>query len=245
MRFITLFLIALSATSFAQTIHYFRVNMGPKLEMFQVSNPANLEMLPHVDVGAGVYLGRRISENFSAEVGVVKNDYTARFQIQTKNPEGEEVNLFSNSLYPTYSSYQVALLGQYRLPLNENWSIYGSAGFHAFLTKNLDREGILTENETIYASNGDEVDNMELIYFSNEFEGGNLIFRADAGVYRRISENISIDLSFSGRAASQTVSEFTVEYSSNLGASAKNILISNKATSWGLNLGIKFKINNL
>ncbi|MBT8327054.1 MAG: outer membrane beta-barrel protein, partial [Bacteroidia bacterium] len=232
MRLVLILLIGLSTQGFAQTFHYFRVNMGPKLEYFQVQNAANLEMLAHIDVGAGVYIGKRFNEKFSAEVGIVKNDYTARFEINTKNPEGKELSLFGQSLYPTYSSYQIAVLGQYRVPINEKWIVYSNVGFHAFLTKNLSREGILTENEIIYANNGDEVDNMELIYFSNDFEGGNLIFRADLGVYRNITDNLAIDMSISGRAASQSISEFTVEYKSNLGASAKNILISNHAASW-------------
>ena len=235
---ITAILIFFTATVFGQQIHYFRVNMGPKTEFFTLENTQNIQKLTHVDVGAGAYLGFRFNPHVFAEIGVIKNDYSFKFEVPTTI--GDEVLIaHENTVYPVYSSYQLGLLAGYETRLNEDWIAYGKLGFHLFLSKKLDRTGTIAS--TKYLDNGDPV---KVTWYSNDFEAGNLIFRGDLGFYRNVSENLALDFFVSGRSSNLVVNSALMTLESNA-ANEQNIVLNNKATSLGFNIGVKYKIRNL
>jgi hypothetical protein len=245
MKYLILIIITtISLSSFGQNLHYFRIHMGPKMEFHSIQNSSNVEMVPHIDVGAGFYLGKRFTKNISAELGIIKNDYSARFQINTQNLAGNDVAVFRDKVYPTYSSYQLGILGSYRGNLSEKWVAYGKVGFHIFLKKELDRTGSEFFVEEI-STDGSFSESMDVTLYSNDFEGGILVFRGDAGVYRNISDDLALDLCISGRVSNLPVNQFSLEYQQNWNVPEKNILITNSAASLGFYLGIKYKINNL
>jgi hypothetical protein len=242
-------LLTVSAVTFAQEdsskskVHYFRANMGPKLEHYVATGNANVSAYPHMDVGAGFYLGKRFTERVYAEVGLIKNDYSARFEITSQNMAGEELKSFSKELYPTFSSVQVGLLGGYRLPLSEKWTVYGQGGVHFFLSKKLTREGNQNFKDAATNEKNTYEETMNVTTFSNAFEAGNLIFRADAGVYRRVSETLSIDISVSGRASNLPLNQFTIEYTSFSNSTPQQAEFTNKGVAINLIFGVKYRIN--
>ncbi|PCJ66395.1 MAG: hypothetical protein COA58_06355 [Bacteroidetes bacterium] len=244
--------LCISVTAFGQSdtlipsspkLHYFRVNMGPKLEQYVVNGNSNVTSIPHLDVGAGLYIGRRFTENIYAEVGLIKNDYSARLEITSQNMAGEELKSFSSQLYPTFSSVQVGLLGGYRLPLSEKWTIYGQGGFHLFLNKKLTRTGSQFFKEPARNESGSYEEDIEVIAFSNDFEPGNIIFRGDVGVYRQISKSLSLDFSVSGRFSNLPLNEFKIEYSSFSNSTKQQAVVANKGVALNLIFGIKYQIN--
>ena len=226
-------------------VHYFRANMGPKMERYVASGNLNVSAYPHMDVGAGFYLGRRFSEKVYAEVGLIKNDYSARFEITSENGAGEELKSFSKELYPTFSSVQVGLLAGYRMPMSEKWIAYGQGGIHFFLSKKLTRTG--NQNFKDAATNADNTyeETMNVTTFSNGFEAGNIIFRADIGAYRRVSETLSIDLAISGRASNLPLNQFTIEYSSFSNSTPQQAEFTNRGVALNLVFGVKYRINKL
>lgn len=242
---ITLILLLLSTVLSAQNVHYFRVNMGPKFEQHQIVNTQQVRMLPHIDVGAGIYLGKRFSEEWSAEVGLLKNDYSARFEIDTRNIQDEEVVAFENFVYPTFTSYQLALLGTYRFPTDRRWSYYATAGVQLFIKRSLSREGTLILTDEINPEE-EPVEEFDMVVYSNGFESGNLIFRADLGAFYAVNEDLSLDISLTARASNLLVNEFSMEYSNFNGSIfEKDIHIRNSGKALQLSLGIKYRINAL
>ncbi len=245
MRILTsLLLLAIINISYAQTIHYFRVQMGPKMENYKVLNNDNVKALSHVDVGAGLLVGKRFTENFYAEAGVFKNDYSAKFEITTKNQDGIELKSFSDQLYPTFSTAQAGIFGGYRSEYSEKWTWYAQGGVQSTLTKKLEREGSqffyeIAKNE----ASGDE-EQIEVITFSNGLGPGNLIFRADAGLYRSVSEHLAIDMSVSGRFSNLVFNEFEIEYFSQSEPQKKRAVLQNNAKSFSFSIGLKYKIND-
>ena len=212
--------------------------MGPKTEFFSLENTQNIQKLTHVDVGGGIYLGMRFTPKVFAEVGMVKNDYSFKFEIPT--PTDNEVLIgFENTVYPVFTSYQLGFLGGYETLLNEKWVAYGKAGFHLFLSKNLDRTGTITSTDFL-----DNNDPVKLTWYSNDFEAGNLIFRGDVGLYKNISENLALDLFLSARSSNLIVNSVKMTLESNA-ANEQNIVLNNQATSIGFNIGVKYKIRDL
>ena len=84
---------------------------------------------------------------------------------------------------------------------------------------------------------------MSVTTFSNDFEAGNIIFRADAGVYRRISENLSVDISLSGRASNLPLNQFTIEYTSFSNSTPQQAEFTNKGVALNFIFGVKYRIN--
>ncbi len=246
MRIFSIFLILVIASiAHAQNVHYFRINMGPKMEFHQLENAKHLELLPHVDVGAGFYLGRRFNQNLSAELGILKNDYSVKFQIPVQNISGDEVLVFKDRIYPTYTSYQIAALGSYRKYLSEKWMVYTNFGMNLFLNKKLDQTGTEIISEQIQRLE-EPVETVDVTLYSNGFEGGFLIFRGDFGFYRNINDDMAIDFGCSARASNLAINEFNVAYAQNVGPrSETGVSIVNKGTALGIYFGIKYKINDL
>jgi hypothetical protein len=81
LRYSLILILVGSLHSYGQTIDYFRVHMGPKIDRYTVTQNDNVRAKLHMDVGAGVYVGKLITEQFYGEIGLVKNDYSAKFEI--------------------------------------------------------------------------------------------------------------------------------------------------------------------
>jgi hypothetical protein len=211
--------------------------MGPKTEFFTIENSNHINALQHIDVGGGVYIGFRISPKVFAEAGIVKNDYSVKFNIPLL-VSGEEEIAYQNTVYPVFTSYQLGILGGYETRINEDWLVYGKGGFHLFLGRNLDRTGNVSTTQ--YLENGEPV---KLTWYANEFETGNIIFRGDVGLYRNISENLAMDFFLSGRISNLPVNSVKLTLETN-SINEQNIQIKNRAAGVGLNIGVKYKIRN-
>ena len=192
-KLLTIILLFSSSLLVAQNLHYFKINIGPKYESYKVSGNEKVNALFHMDAGASIYLGKRFTENVYAEVGLLKNDYSAKFDVTTMGLGSREYRWFYQDLYPTFSSTQVALNVGWRQPYSQKISFYGSAGFQLFLSKKLRREGSQQHTrESTEEVNGVK-ETIDLYTFSNGFEEGNVLFRADLGTFIKVSKFLFVD----------------------------------------------------
>lgn len=250
-RFILFFLIlTISGFLYAQEgatndakLHYLRVSLNPKMEQYKTSGNKNVETLPHLDVGASIYLGKRFTPKVYAEVGLQKIDYSARFQIKTRSIEGEELIAFDKQLYPTFSSVQMAMLGGYETRLSEKWSVYTNAGINFFVTRALDREGSQFYDEIAKNEDSGYEEPIDVTTYSNGLEGSNIFLRADLGFYRQVSKTLFLDISVTGKTSFASVNEFKIEYSSESNKAPQIATFETNGSSLSLNLGVKYRIN--
>lgn len=213
------------------------------MEFHSIENEQAVNILNHIDVGAGIYGGKRFTKNFSVELGVIKNDYSSKFDISTTYDK-IPVRAFENFVYPTYTSYQLGVLGNYRKALGENWALFGQAGFHLFISKKLSRDGSVFTNSELVDSVGGVLRQFEMITYSHNMEAGNLIFRGDLGLYYNVSSSLAIEMSISGRMANLPIHSFKIDYDLNDANPGKQVKITNSGKSLGLQLGIKYVVNS-
>jgi hypothetical protein len=215
--------------------------MGPKFEFSTIENPQAIELVNHLDAGAGVYLAKRFNKQFAVEAGVLKNDYSVRLQARTE----DDLIAFENFFIPTYTSYQLALLGNFQKQFSLKWSAYASAGFHLFLTKRLSREGLIESTDDLRDDDNFIIRSYSLRTYSYGFESGNLIFRGDIGVTRQLSQSLALDLAISGRAANLPVHSFNVNYNLDFGEIGENVVVTNSGRALNLLIGVRYTINPL
>lgn len=241
-KILTILLLLPSSFLFSQNLHYFRLNIGPKFEKYNVTGNENVNALFHMDAGASVYLGKRFTENIYAEVGLLKNDYSAKFDVITKNDLGTEYRWFDEDLYPTFSSTQLALNVGWRQPYSQKVSFYGSAGFQTFLSRKLVREGSQEHvRQSIIEVEG-EFEQFTMYTFSNDLEAGNVILRADVGTLIQVTKSLSVDLGLTARAATNTLNEFEIEYTSTSENEPKTATLSTNGAGMIFNIGVKYQI---
>lgn len=241
-KLLTIILLFSSSLLVAQNLHYFKINIGPKYESYKVSGNEKVNALFHMDAGASIYLGKRFTENVYAEVGLLKNDYSAKFDVTTMGLGSREYRWFYQDLYPTFSSTQVALNVGWRQPYSQKISFYGSAGFQLFLSKKLRREGSQQHTrESIEEVNGVK-ETIDLYTFSNGFEEGNVLFRADLGTFIKVSKFLFVDLGFTARSATDVINEFQIEYTSFSESEKKTATLRTHGAGFMLNVGVKYQI---
>lgn len=218
--------------------------MGPKFEQYKVIGNANVQPLQHLDVGAGISAGKFFSDDIYLELGLWKNDYSSKFEVKSLNTDGEELKSFSNQLYPTHSTAQASILGGYLHELNTAWSMYAQGGVQFFITKKLDREGSQLFTETASNQTSGYRENIYLITYSNGFESGNLLLRADVGLCRQISDFFSLELTASYRGSSLPISEYEIEYFTDSASEVKRARVQNRGKSLGFYFGLRYKLSN-
>lgn len=242
-KILTILLLFPSSLLLAQNLHYFRLNIGPKFESYKVSGNENVSALFHLDAGASIYVGKRFTENIYAEIGLLKNDYSAKFDITTQNNAGTEYRWFDEDLYPTFSSTQAALNVGWRQPYSQKVSFYGSAGFQTFVSRKLVREGSQQHiRESVIEVDGVK-EAIEIYTFSNDLEAGNILLRADIGTLIQVSNSLCVDLGFTARSAISSLNEFQVEYASLSEPEVKTATLSTNGAGVTLNIGVKYQIN--
>ena len=224
-------------------LHYLRVNLSPKLEQYKASGNENVEALPHLDVGASIYLGNRFTPKIYAEVGLQKIDYSSRLQITTYNVDSEELKAFDKQLYPTFSSVQMALLVGYESRFSEKWNVYGAAGINFFVSRSLDREGSQFYDEMAKNDETGYEEPIAVYTYSNDLEGGNILMRADLGLYRQVSKTLFLDMSIAAKSSFTPINEFEIEYTSNSNTNIQRARLETRGSSVSLNLGVKYRIN--
>ncbi|MBR9860349.1 hypothetical protein GYB22_06295 [bacterium] len=250
--FFTTYIIGLAS---AQQLDYLRFTMGPKVENYNVADHPNLVPLMHLDVSAGLYIGKYFTESFSAELGVVKNDYSAKYQFELNDPSlNREQVYFKNYLYPTMSTYQLAVSGAYRsylanlIGLNNDPSkkmrttVYFQGGINFFLNRKLSKEGSEVQEEAIIDENGNQISSFRMITCCNTKEAGNFLLRADIGINYALNNYLLLDISAQVKGATLPVSSFKVEYLDE-NQNQQIAEFSSKAFGIGLNLGIKIELN--
>lgn len=246
MRAINVFLFAcLSFAGFSQNFHYFRVQMGPKSEKFEVTGNDNVIAQNHIDVGAGFMLGKRFNENLYAELGMYKNDYSSKFEVLSLNKDGEELSSFSDKVYPSFSSAQIGLNGGYRYEFTEKWTGYFQVGVQTFLSRKIEREGSQLHIEIAKNNESGYEEEINLTTYSNGLEAGNLIFKGDVGFFRVISKELALDFSVSGRTSNLPMSSYKIEYNTFSELEKKRAEITNYGKSFGFYIGLKYKFNEL
>ena len=137
-----------------------------------------------------------------------KIDYSSRLQITTYNVDSEELKAFDKQLYPTFSSVQMALLIGYESRFSEKWSVYGAAGIIFFVSRTLDREGSQLYDEMAKNDETGYEEPITVYTYSNDLEGGNILMRADLGLYRQVSKTLFLDMSIAAKSSSTPINEF-------------------------------------
>lgn len=229
---------------FAQGLNYFKVHMGPKIESY-TSDAPNAKGLINVNAGAGVSVGKLFTEQVYVELGLYKNDYSARYELTSVLANGQEVKTAGSSIYPTFSTTQLASIVGCRFNPGFNWQAYAEAGLHFFVARKLDREGSSTYNETAQNDETGDATELSIIEFSNGLEPGNLLFRGNVGVYRALNERLSLDISISGRISTLPLNEFQVDYTeiNSPNQNKQTARFSTNGAQIGLYFGIKYNIN--
>jgi hypothetical protein len=113
---------------------------------------------------------------------------------------------------------------------------------HLFLTKKLEREGSQLYQEITGNEKSGYKENLDVIAFSNDLEGGNLIFRGDVGLIRKINKDFSIDVSVSARASNLVVAAYEIEYFTSSQPQPRRAKIENSATGFGLYVGLRYNL---
>lgn len=229
----------------AQSIHYFKVQMGPKLEKYSVQGNSQVQALRHIDVGAGFTVGKRFSKNTYAEISLFKNDYTSKFEVTTQSTSGEELKSFKNVLYPTFTSVQLGVVGGYRQPLSEYWEVYAQGGLQFLLNKKLSREGSELHIERAVNEDTGYEETIELYTFSNGLGGSNFLLRADLGMYRNLTDLWALDFGVATRYSNVQLNEYEIEYVSASYPAKRRAKLSNTGTSIAFHFGLKYRINAL
>ena len=137
----------------------------------------------------------------------------------------------------------MALLLGYENRFSEKWSVYGTTGINFFVSRTLDREGSQFYDEM---ANNDETGYQESIAvytYSNDLEGGNILMRADLGLYRQVSKTLFLDMSIMAKSSFTPINEFEIEYTSNSNATVQRARLETRGSSVSLNLGVKYRIN--
>ncbi len=228
----------------AQTINYFEFEMGPKVDRYNAVGNKNVKGLLPIGIGAGVSLGKMLSEKSYFEVGLFKNDYSSNFEIISRDLEGQELTSKINRLYPTFSSTQLALMLGHRLRLSEKWTIYGEAGAHLFVNRRLDREGSLGINSKTQNDESGYEENIYVTIFSNGFESGSFLLRLNMGCYRDISETMAINFSISARGSSVVINEYEIQYTTDSEPQNQNAKLQTNGDQLGFYLGLKYRISS-
>lgn len=242
MRVKIILLLLLPLSCVAQ-IDGLKFQMGPKIDKFHSTSEA-VEMLPHVDVSAGIFVYKEINEDWRIHLGVVKQDYSAKFQIPVNDVNtGNDEVFFKNYVFPTFTSYQLAIMPSYRYMINADLAVYGSAGLMLYLSKNLSRTGVEEKTEALVDEDLNELSSMTLTTFNNQFASGNYLIRGDIGLLYGIKEYLALDVSINGRFSSLEHGSFDLKYTDDSGINTGEDRIYNKGLGMGLNVGLQLKIN--
>ena len=241
-KIIAVLLVCLTTPLMAQKLHYFRVNLSPKFENYTVTGNENVNALFHMDVGASVLVGKRFTPNWYGELGLLKNDYSAKLDILTQNNLGADYRWFDEDLYPTFTSSQLLLNGGYRHAHSQLVSFYGGVGLQIFLSKKLSRDGTqLHIRESVIEVDGVR-EQIAINTFSNGLEAGNFLVRADAGIFLKVSKSLSVDLGVTARTSTNSLNEFEIEYSSTSQPEKQRAVIATSGAGLSLNIGFKYQI---
>lgn len=237
---VTVLLISLG--SMAQKINYFRLEVGPKYDRFQVSGNQNVEPQWHTDVSAGIFLGKRFTESAFAELGVVKHDYVSKVEIATLNTNGDRLVTFGDRLVSTFNSVQLGLIGGYEWAIKPRVNAYAKAGFQIFINKTLSQEGSTAYIEEAKNTVIGYAEPIEVTVFSNGIEAGNLIFRGDVGMNYYFGNNVFLEASISGRAGNTMLSEYEIQYQSQSMQGPLRAKVRTSGQSIGFYLGVRYRI---
>jgi hypothetical protein len=243
LRYSLILILVGSFQSYGQTIDYFRVHLGPKIDRYTVTQNDNVRAKLHMDAGAGIYVGKLITEQFYGEIGLVKNDYSAKFEIDAIQPNGTVLTGFGNQLYPTFTTTQLSLAAGYRYPLSKKVTLYGQGGFNVIVNKKLSREGSQTFTEEVRNDEFGLTETLQVVTYSNGFGPGGFVFRGDVGTFIHVGKDLFIDLSLSARSSSLVLNEFDIEYIAESDSQKRGARLSTKGTGFGLYLGIKYRIS--
>jgi len=243
LRYSLILILCVSLQSYGQTIDYFRVHIGPKIDRYTVTQNDNVRAKLHMDAGAGIYVGKLITEQFYGEIGLVKNDYSAKFEIDVVQPNGTILTGFGNQLYPTFTTTQLSLAAGYRYPLSKKVMLYGQGGFNVIVNKKLSRNGSQTFTEEVRNDEFGLTETLQVITYSNGFGSGGFVFRGDVGAFIHVGKDLFIDISLSARSSSLVLNEFDIEYIAESDSQKRGARLSTKGTGFGLYLGIKYRIS--
>lgn len=243
MRLIS-FLLILGFIPFAnaQLIDGFSIQMGPKMDFYS-ANIQGVEVKNHLDVSAGLFAFKKLNSQWEMHVGLVKHDASAKFQITVNDINTNKSELFYKGyVYPTYSSYQLALVPRYKYMLNAKTAVYGAFGLCFPLSKKLSREGIETTKENLVDDNNNVISSLSLTTYNNRFEPGFFLLRADAGLLIAIKEYLAFDLSVNGRSGTLNMNAFSIEYKDDQSVNTAKGEITTRGLGLGLNIGIRIEL---
>lgn len=217
--------------------------MGPKLDKFHTTNDA-VEILPHIDVSAGIFLYKELTDDWRLYLGMVKQDYSAKFQINVSDQNtGKNETFFKNYVFPTFTSYQLAVMPSYRYMINADLAAYASAGLILYLSKDLSRTGVEEKTEEIVDADLNEISSLTLTTYNNQFSSGNFLIRTDIGLLYGIKDYLALDFSLNARFSTLEHGSFDLSYTDNSGVNTGEDRLYNNGLGVGLNIGLQLKFN--
>ena len=233
----------ISSLTHAQLIDGIKFQMGPKMDFYTAEQQA-VVIQPHMDFSAGLFAFKTLDQNWEIQIGIIKNDYSARFKVVIDDVNtGNEETYFKKFVYPTYSSYQLALMPNYQFMYTNKIAFYASAGLLLYLKKELSREGIEQRTEDLVDEDLNKISELTLTTYSNTLLSGNYLLRADLGVLIGIKDYLAIDIGFNARMSTLDHNGFRLNYQDQFGSNYAEDYISNRAIGLGLNIGMKFNLD--
>ena len=232
-----------SVLSQAQLIDGIKFQMGPKMDFYSSEQHA-VVMQAHMDFSAGLFAFKKLDQNWEIQIGIIKNDYSARFKVVIDDVNtGREETYFKKFVYPTYSSYQLALMPNYQFMYTNKIAFYGSVGLLLYLKKELSREGTEERTEDLVDEDLNKISELTLTTYNNSLLSGNYLLRADIGMLIGIKDYLAIDIGLNARMSTLDHNGFRLNYQDQFGSNYAEDYISNKAIGLGLNIGMKFNLN--
>jgi hypothetical protein len=212
--------------------------MGPKYEHYNFTNPQKISPLNHIDVSAGIYVGKYFNENWSAELGLIKNDYSSKFSLVT-----DDGNFFDGFVFPTLNTYQAALLAGYNKRYSEKVTFYSKLGVQFFLNRKLNSKGANEIGENKVDQDGNITSTATLVTYRNTLGPSNILGRLDLGLYYWVNENLALDISVLAKGSTLEVNSYGLNYTYD-NVTVENIFASTKGSSIQLNFGIMYSITS-
>ncbi|MFT5348713.1 MAG: hypothetical protein ACI9M3_001754, partial [Bacteroidia bacterium] len=73
--------------------------------------------------------------------------------------------------------------------------------------------------------------------------GGNILMRADLGLYRQVSKTLFLDMSITAKSSFTPINAFEIEYTSNSNTTVQRARLETRGSGVSINLGVKYRIN--
>ena len=220
------------------------VQLGPKMEFFH-TNSQDLSLIQHVDASFSLFAIKSLNENWEAKVGLVKRDFTSKFEVEVLDPVTEQrETYFERTAFPAYTSYMLQFGAQYKQYLDQNTLWYAGAGIMLYAQKKLSRTGLETQTDILYDQDQLPISSLEMRSFGNSFQEGNYILKLEAGLVHAVNSYLAIDGTVYASGSSLTHQSLELEFLDSQGNMLIKDELRTQGLGLGLNIGVRIKLQN-